>query len=1038
MTRLTSPKMRIGDAMAAAGIAQRINMGQEHTSENSLVVLQRRYLRKNAKGEAIEQPTNMYERVADNLSQAELLYNASEEDRREIKEQFYRVMTRHDFLPNSPTLMNAGRELQQLSACFVLPVNDSIESIFTSAKDTAVIHKSGGGTGFSFSRIRPAGDPVGTTGGIASGPVSFIKVFDTATDVVKQGGTRRGANMGILEVTHPDIREFIESKRSGEHLQNFNISVAVTEEFMETVIKGEEYSLVNPSTREVTGQLNAREIFDLIVDNAWATGDPGLIFLDRINRDNPNPHLGRIESTNPCVTADTVVMTAEGPQTVANLVGRPFTAMVQGKPYASGQEGFFPTGRKKVIRLQAEHNGLTSQITLTPGHLVKKVEAGRSEWTEAGSIQPGDRVELHNHGEALEATRESREYVVEQALEKAKLSSPHRGNRLEDLLKGNLTAVAEQNANPVTPADARVGIGELSDVLRREGGQRGSRIQGVLDRVNHQKTQPWFATLDKWKDATYEEAVATLPTATRGLADPAVQTSQVGHITSIEEIGEREVYDVRIEEAHAFDGNGFVLHNCGEQPLAAYESCNLGSINLARMVRYTDQGAEIDEEKLEETVRIAVRMLDNVIDMNNYPMKEIEDMTRSTRRIGVGIMGFADLLVQLGIKYDSEEGLHIAEHIMSAIQRCTHNASHELAKERGCFPEWGHSIYNSNGHSREMRNSAPVTIAPTGTISIIAGASSGIEPLFALSYVRNVMDNTHLFEGYPYFEAVAKHEGFYSIQLMEQLAAKGSLHDLDVPEWTKEVFRTSHDISPEWHVRMQAAFQKYTDNSVSKTINFPNEATREDVLEAYMRAYETGCKGITVYRDGSKENQVLSTGAAGAEPQAGGQDQVLYARERPKVMNGRTERLNTGHGSMYITINTDEKNLPFEVFANLGKAGGCDSAQLEAICRLASVALRAGVCHTEIISNLLGITCCPAWDNGVQINSAPDALARALINAVTVTDDREPEAIQFSLENLRNSPEHSSINKCPDCNAKVVYKEGCLACTDAYCGWNKC
>ena len=797
-------KRRIRDAIFDAGIAQKINNRSTELTENARVVLNRRYLSKDRDGNILEDPDGMFRRVARNLSQADLNYSfATERERQATEDKFYDVMRSLEFMPNSPTLMNAGRELQQLSACFVLPVDDSLESIFTRVRQTALIHKSGGGTGFSFSRLRPEGDVVGSTGGVASGPVSFINAFDAATDVVKQGGTRRGANMGILNVDHPDILRFIHSKEDGEHLINFNISVAVTEEFMRQVERGEDYDLINPRTNRVTGSLNAREVFERLTQMAWQTGDPGIVFLDRINRDNPNPQLGYIESTNPC----------------------------------------------------------------------------------------------------------------------------------------------------------------------------------------------------------------------------------------------------------------------GEQPLLPFESCNLGSLNVARMVHYTGDDLAMDWGRLAQAVRTGVHLLDNVIDMNNYPIEEIEEMSKKTRRIGMGIMGFSDLLVQLGIRYDSEEALDLGAEVMRRIQEETYKASMELAEKRGTFPAWEGSIYNRPGDVRRMRNSAPVTIAPTGTISIISGASSGIEPLFALSYVRNVMDNTRLVEGNPYFEAVARHEGFYSTELMEQLAQTGSLHDLDVPQWVKEVFRTSHDITPEWHVRMQAAFQRYTDNSVSKTINFPNEATVEDVAQAYKLAYETGCKGITVYRDGSKAGQVLSTGDTGrAAADSSGENGDASAmatprrrvpRERPRQIHGVTERVRTGHGNMYITINFDEQNegSPFEVFSTLGKAGGCDSAQLEAISRLVSLALRSGVSAREVVGQLRGITCCPAWDQGTLVRSGPDAVALALERHIAGNTDA-PEAaeaesvqLQFTAEPLTpNGTGNGTGNgnrdgvyparKCPDCNTPVIFQEGCLMCIS--CGWNKC
>ena len=789
-------------ALSEAGISRLINERTQELTENAKVVLDRRYLSKDREGNILEDPNGMFRRVAQNLSQADLNYGATEEQRQATEDEFYEMMWRLECLPNSPTLMNAGRELQQLSACFVLPIDDALDSIFDKVKQTALIHKSGGGTGFSFTRLRPAGDVVGSTGGIASGPVSFIRAFDTATDVVKQGGTRRGANMGILNVDHPDIRTFIQSKEDGQNLNNFNISIGITGDFMERVKSGEDYDLVNPRTGVVVRQENAREIFELAVEMAWKTGDPGLIFLDLINHYNPNPQLGTIESTNPC----------------------------------------------------------------------------------------------------------------------------------------------------------------------------------------------------------------------------------------------------------------------GEQPLLPFESCNLASVNLARMVRYQDGDVTVDWDRLASVVRTTVHLLDNVIDMNNYPIKEIEEMSKTTRRIGLGVMGFSDLLIEMGIQYDSEEGLELAEQVMARVNHETASASSELSHIRGTFPAWAGSTYSTPGpfgEPRPMRNSAPTTIAPTGTISIIAGTSSGIEPLFALSYVRNVMDNTRLVEVNPYFEAVARREGFYSEALMEQLAETGSLETLDVPDWVKGVFRTSHDISPEWHVRMQAAFQKYTDNSVSKTINFPHNATTDDVANAYTMAYDLGCKGITVYRDGSKSRQVLSTGATGKQDESDsgaalaellgtGQSGYQTPRRRPQSIRGVTERVRTGHGNMYVTINFDEEGTPFEVFGNLGKAGGCDSAQLEAISRLVSLALRSGLDPKIVIEQLRGITCCPAWDDGTLVRSGPDAVALAMerhtSEAAALPIQSGENGVQVKLlaeggngngnGNGSKGSGYFQARKCPECNTPVIYQEGCLMCVS--CGWNKC
>lgn len=730
-------------------------------SENAVQVLERRYLEKDKQGKVIETAEEMFRRVAGAIASAELIYSPKA-DAKATEEGFYQLMASLEFLPNSPTLMNAGRELGQLSACFVIPVSDSMESIFDAVKYTALIHKSGGGTGFSFSRLRPEGDFVKSTSGVASGPVSFMGVFDTTTDVTKQGGTRRGANMGILSVDHPDIMRFITAKDDPTALTNFNISVAVTNEFMEAVKAGKDYNLVNPRTREVVTKLNAREVFDKIVDMAWKTGDPGVVFIDQINKANPTPQLGRIESTNPC----------------------------------------------------------------------------------------------------------------------------------------------------------------------------------------------------------------------------------------------------------------------GEQPLLPYESCNLGSINLARMLRAANGSFKIDYPKLAETVKVAVRFLDNVIDVNKFPLPQIEEMTKKTRKIGLGVMGFADMLIELGIPYDSEETLKVATEIMRFVQDEATKASVELAKERGVFPAFSGSIYDRPGGPR-MRNASGTTIAPTGTLSIIAGCSSGIEPLFALSYTRNILDGARLIEVNPYFEEAARKGGFYSKELMQKLAEGAHLSDIEgVPEKIKRLFVTAHEISPQWHVRVQAAFQRSTDNAVSKTVNFPHEATREDIARVYMMAYDEGLKGITIYRDRSRETQVLVTGREKEEKVDG---VGLTPRKRSKVTNGVTERVNTGCGALYVTVNSDEQGI-CEVFSNLGKAGGCASAQLEATCRLISLALRAGVDVASVVKQLRGIRCPSiAWEEGKSILSCADAIASVLEKHIG--GGAEPKLEDYGL--ARNL-----AGQCPECGNLLRYQEGCYNCPS--CGYTKC
>ena len=735
-------------------------------TENALRVLERRYLRKDKKGQVVEIPEEMFRRVAGAIASAELTHNAGA-DIGPVTEEYYRLMTNLEFLPNSPTLMNAGGELGQLSACFVLPVEDSMESIFDAVKNTALIHKSGGGTGFSFSRLRPEKDRVGSTGGVASGPVSFMRVFDTATDVIKQGGMRRGANMAILRVDHPDIMKFIQVKSDPNVLTNFNLSVAVTTEFMEAVRGGNDYNLVNPYTGETEDTLSAREVFDKIVDRAWATGDPGIVFIDRINEDNPTPSLGDIESTNPCA----------------------------------------------------------------------------------------------------------------------------------------------------------------------------------------------------------------------------------------------------------------------EQPFLAYESCNLGSINLSRMLKTSNGTADVDWPRLAETVRIAVRFLDNVIDVNRFPLPQIAERTRQTRKIGLGLMGFADMLIRLDIPYDSEEALALAEKVMDYIQDRAVAASQELAGEKGVFPAFEGSRFADEGI--RVRNATLTTIAPTGTLSIIAGCSSGIEPLFALSYTRNILDGSHLIEVNPYFEEAAREGGFYSDELMQKLASGIHLSDIDgVPDKVKRLFVTAHEISPEWHTRMQAAFQKSTHNAVSKTVNFPREATRDDVERVFMLAHELGLKGITIYRDGSREAQPLSTSPVEKKAEEAG----IAPRERAKVTSGVTERVTTGCGYIYVTVNSDEEGI-CEVFSTLGKAGGCASAQLEATCRLISVALRSGIEVAKVVKQLRGIRCPSiAWEQGKSILSCADAIASVLEKHVTGNDDGNDNS---GMENPGNyGLIRNTAGQCPECGGLLAYQEGCFLCPA--CGYTKC
>jgi ribonucleoside-diphosphate reductase alpha chain len=774
-------------------------------SDNAVKVLEKRYLTKDETGKLLENVEGMFKRVAKAVAAADAKF-ASPSELASIEKEFYELMSNLEFLPNSPTLMNAGRPLGQLSACFVLPIEDTMEGIFETIKHAALIHKSGGGTGFSFSRLRPKGASVNSTGGVASGPISFMKVFNAATEAVKQGGTRRGANMGILRVDHPDIMDFITCKKDNAEITNFNLSVGITEEFIKAVEDGKDYNLIDPHTKMPIGKLNAGKVFDLIVDMSWKNGEPGIIFIDRLNKDNVTPELGEIESTNPC----------------------------------------------------------------------------------------------------------------------------------------------------------------------------------------------------------------------------------------------------------------------GEQPLLPYEACNLGSVNLSLMIKNTNGKPDVDYDRLGSTVRKGVHFLDNVIEVNKYPLEEIDMMTRGTRKIGLGVMGWADMLCKLNIPYNSQKALNLAEKVMHFIQEEAKKESIELAEKKDVFPYYDKSIYKELGV--KIRNATTTTIAPTGTLSIIAGVSSGIEPLFAISYIRNVMDNDELLEVNPLFKQIAVIDDFYSDDLMRRIAKKGTIKDFpEIPKAVQTVFATAHDISPEWHVKMQAAFQKYTDNAVSKTVNLGHDATRDDVRDVFMLAYKTFCKGVTIYRDGSRDMQVLNIGKVKgkeeetpSEVPATIENPKVAPRPRPDITTGFTEKVKIGCGNLYITVNYDERGI-CEVFTNTGRAGGCPS-QSEATSRLVSIALRSGIDAKSIVEQLKGIRC-PSTirQKGLKVMSCPDAIGRLIEkvaklqsgkqedirdeiigvsneNSLKPTANCESDCTTCTMKEVCMNPhevnEVASINACPECGKSVEHEGGCVVCRN--CGFSKC
>ena len=810
-------------------------------SANALTVLERRYLVKDDQGKPVERPQDLFWRVARTIAAPDRTYGASDRAVESLAETFFELMASRVWMPNSPTLMNAGRPLGQLSACFVLPVEDALSNgrsgIYDTLRAMALVHQSGGGTGFSFSRLRPKNDVVRSTMGVASGPVSFMKLYDASTDVVKQGGTRRGANMGILRVDHPDIMDFIHCKDDLTQVTNFNISVAVTDAFMLALEAGKPYDLIHPRTGKVLGQLDAREVFKQIVHGAWKTGEPGVFYIDRANHFNPVPHLGSYEATNPC----------------------------------------------------------------------------------------------------------------------------------------------------------------------------------------------------------------------------------------------------------------------GEQPLLPYDVCNLGSINVGLFIKQGD----VDWDALRTAVHLTTHFLDNVIDANKYPLEEIDDLAKRIRRIGLGIMGWADLLVRLGLAYNSDQGVALGRKVMQFIDEESKVASEKLAEQRGTFAEWERSIWgpdatcarNSRGERirpmRRLRNCNLTTVAPTGTISIIAGCSSGIEPLFAVAFMRNqagvLMPDVN-----EDFVAIAKREGWYSEDLMKRIAEAGHIHFDAVPEKWQQVFVTAHDVTPEWHIQMQAAFQEFTDSAISKTCNFSNDATEEYVERIYRYAYQLGCKGVTVYRDGARENQVLSTGTTAKKVQesagtatGAGKDALAEAlsriaevetelaltrerlhdveaenlqrrakRSRPDLLKGSTRRVESPLGTMYVTITEDDKGQPFEVFMSLGKAGGALMADVEAIGRLISLALRSGVPLPEIYRQLRGISSDRAVGLGPhKVLSVPDAIGIAIEKWM-----QEKQGVQQDLldstrlqapattEIVRGvtgdaavrarGPDQDFIGACPDCGSQLAFIEGCAKCH--VCGFSEC
>lgn len=1534
------------------------NEKEINLSPNANLVLQKRYLKKDENGNVIETPKEMFIRVAKNIALAEKNYTGG--DFEKWFKKFYDLMTELKFLPNSPTLMNAGRELGQLSACFVLPIEDSMEGIFDSIKNAALIHKSGGGTGFSFSRLRPKGSTVRSTGGVASGPISFMKVFNAATEAVKQGGcvdentrvatenglikirdlvpeevkkedfkddswykykkplkvftddgikeadefyvhgkvntkritteagysisttfnhrlrvidedgnyiwkyakdikpgdwvalqkntypektnynipkitidphfnakkinipkkfseelgefigyligdgcisfnergigevvfsvaddepdvferilylgkklfgiepnisekindasknlfynstvlahwlkgigvdktssldakipenifragrkpaigflrglfsadgtvtkdgyvslrstskqlvqdlqelllslgmtskitvnsdkreafgknpiyrlkligketyeifresiaffsakkndrlfsntdipgetsdiipnqhlpnvsaprnltrsrlkflakkhkeiakssliwflkndqfydkvalvedeisytldlsvpenntyiasgfvshnTRRGANMGILRVDHPDILDFITCKQDDKEITNFNISVAITDEFMDAVKKDEEYFLIDPHSKRVTGKLRARDVFQKIVDMAWKNGEPGIIFIDRMNAENPTPELGEYESTNPCVSGDTWVITKEGPVQVKDVLGNKLDIALNGKYHSTNDKGFFKTGVKPLIKIKTDRG---YEIKVTDDHLIKvasKITRDKiyEEWKKASTLKPGDYVILSNNRDlkwngkgnlregyllglligdgtlkqdtavisvwgndngALSVKRAAEQAALKDLAYNYGITQENKNITYQiemagyDFYRGFLRGLFDADGTVIGTQDKGVSIrlwqnnienlhavqrmlhrlGIASTIYKNrklatnksmpngEGGYDKYDVAVGHELVISKDNIKVFYDVIGFSDSMKMDKLKTKLSSYKCSLDRERFTAKVVECIRLDE---EKVYDASVPNANAFDANGIYVHNCGEQVLLPFESCNLGSINLSKFV--DEEKGKVKFNELKDAVHTAVRFLDNVIDVNKYPLPEIEKMTLGNRKIGLGVMGFADMLIKLKIPYNSNEAVEMADKVMGFINDESKIASEELAKERGTFPNWEKSVYAEKG--LKLRNATTTTIAPTGTISIIAGTSSGIEPIFALAFERHVMDDDRLVEVHPLFERVLKQKGLYSEELMKKVIEEGSIKDLDLPDDVKSVFVTAHDISPKWHTKLQATFQKHTDNAVSKTVNFPNSATREDVKKVYLLAYEMGCKGVTIYRDGSREEQVLNKGTSvkvdkkkcNISPFEMGCSECeeslkyqgkLSPRPRPNITHGNTEKIKIGCGNLYVTVNSDEHGI-CEVFTNLGRAGGCPS-QSEATSRLISIALRAGVDVKSIVGQLKGIRCHStlrqmANNKDIKVLSCPDAIGRAIernIGKKLVPNGKSVQIIFDNEETATNDDTEirSKHPKCPECGSLLEHEGGCVVCRS--CGYSKC
>lgn len=1114
-------------------------------SDSGQKVFDARYAQKDDQGRVVETFEQAVYRLAGAAAKAE-----KPEERSVWEERFAAAIGSLLFVPSTPIWANMGKTDRpwQPGACFVLAVEDSLESMYDTLKDTALVFKSGGGVGYNFSSIRPRGALVNSTKGQASGVVELIRLYDASSGMVMQGGVRRGASMGILNIDHPEIISFINCKRDGG-ITHFNLSVGVTDAFMEALEQDEEWPLV--FNGKVYETVRARDLWDMITESAHACGDPGIVFIDRLQRDNPVPSK-LINSTNPCVTGDTWVATAEGPCMVKELVGRPFKAVINGIAHSSGAEGFFKTGTKRVVRLRTREG---YSLRLTGDHLILRVASKTRhrivrEWVKVADLRPGDQVCLHNH-RAFEGwpgiltegegyllgllvgdgtlkkdsavlsiyTKErasngddSADLGVKSVMRAAAQYAeelPHRSGfsgwfsvrngseyrlkpaSLKDLAESVGMAPGHKTVTPQLEKASSDGYrGFLRGLFDADGAVIGSQQKGISVRLAQSDLELLSAVQRMLLrlgicSTIYEErrpaGKKMMPDSNRELKEYRIKAQHelviskdnlrvfadrvgfsdtykasklesllgsykrelnrerfVATVLTVEDDVIEDVYDVQVPGVNAFDANGLFVHNCGEQPLSPGESCLLGSINLARMLKQDGDGYEVDWDLLRETVGLGIRFLDNMIDVADYPLDFIAEATRATRKVGLGYTGLHDLLIRMGLAYDSEEGRQFTGTVLKAVQEAAHDYSRALAEERGCFPDWEQSIFYPD---EKRRNAACITVAPTGSVTTIAGCEGyGIEPIFAVAYTKDT-DVAGSFEVFSplFLEYCEKYQ--VPREVMSEVARRGGCQGVEgIPEEIEKIFKGAQDIKPEDHILMQAEVQKWVDNAVSKTVNLPNEATIQDIEDCYRMAYELNLKGITVFRDGCKQGVITVGKKKGAQmPGDLARGDIL---PRPENAHGVTHRLDSGCGKIYLTVNYHpETGDILETFITTGSDGGC-LIYTEATSRLISLAIRGGIQVDQIIEQLNSTHACPAYQlargRGKRVSpgkSCASAIARKLTEIKAELEKRCNGGAKDSCAPVVTDPD-APPDVCEMCGLKMERAEGCFVCRN--CGFSKC